>query len=280
MKISDTITDLLEIMAILRDPETGCAWDIEQNFASILPYTIEEAYEVADSIRRGDFADLCEELGDLLLQVVYHARMAEEQCAFTFHDVVSNIVQKMRRRHPHIFGTQAERVRGIKPDQWQKIKKQEKRERHLKRLEAGEQEEKSPSLLDDIPSALPPIIEAAKLERKVATVGFDWEKTSDIFEKMEEEITELKLAIESDNREEIEAEYGDVFFTLLNLGRKLKLDPQSALSLTNLKFRNRFSFIEKTLRQQGKTLDEASLDEMEMLWNEAKKRQDHAPRPI
>jgi len=267
MKMAEDITALLEIMAILRDPKTGCAWDLKQDFASIIPYTIEEAYEVADAIRRRDWPDLCEELGDLLLQTVYHARMAEEQGYFTFQDVARAIVQKMRRRHPHIFGDEEERVRGAEPDQWQKIKREEKQQR---RLERGRSES---SLLDGISPALPSIIEAMNLSKKAATIGFDWPESSAIFEKMAEELTELKQAITEQSQEKIAAEYGDVLFTLINLGRKLKLDPQSALGLTNLKFRNRFAFIEKALRQQGKTLEDASLDEMEALWNQAKEQE-------
>jgi len=270
MKIADDIAALLGIMAALRTPETGCPWDIEQNFASIIPYTIEEAYEVADAIRRGDLVDLCEELGDLLLQVVYHARMAEEQGAFSFHDVVTGITHKMLRRHPHVFGTDEERARPIAPDQWQRIKAQEKQERRARRLEMGIGEEQETSLLDSVPPALPPIIEATKLQQKAATIGFDWEKTEPIFEKITEEIAELKSAMAEDDKARIEAEYGDILFTILNLGRKLAVDPQSALDLTNLKFRRRFAFIETALQQQDKTLDEASLAEMDALWNEAK----------
>jgi len=266
----DNITALLEIMAALRTPQTGCPWNLKQNFASIIPYTIEESYEVADAIRRGDFVDLCEELGDLLLQVVYHARLAEEQGHFTFHDVVESITQKMLRRHPHIFGGKEERLHGMEPGQWQKIKDQEKQERHMRRLDSGQRQEKTDSLLDEITPALPPLIEATKLQQKAATVGFDWEEVDSIFEKLAEESAEFSQAIGLGNKAEIEAEYGDLLFTLLNLGRKLGLDPQEALGQTNQKFRQRFSFIEKELRKKDKTLDEASLEEMENLWQQAK----------
>jgi len=273
MKMIHGITALIEVMATLRTPETGCPFELEQSFASIIPYTIEEAYEVADAIRRGDVVDLCEELGDLLLQVVYHARMAEEQGAFTFHDVVERITQKMHRRHPHIFGTMEERARGYDREQWQKIKAQEKQEKQEKRLkcrETGKQEELPTSFLDEVSPALPPMVEAVKLAKKAATIGFDWEKPTFVFEKITEETSELLAAIKTDDSAEITAEYGDLLFTILNFGRQLNIDPSYALSLTNLKFRNRFSFIEKALHQQGKTLDEASLEEMEELWNRAK----------
>jgi len=269
MKIVPNITDLLEIMRALRHPQTGCPWDIEQDFISIVPYTIEEAYEVADAIRRNDLDDLCEELGDLLLQVVYHARLAEEQQAFSFDDVVKVIVQKMRRRHPHVFGSEEERAGGMKPDQWQQIKQEEREAKRSDHLEKG-LDISIASFLDDISPALPPILEAVKLAKKAATIGFDWEEAGSIFAKLEEELMELKLAIIAEDQNQIDAEYGDVLFTILNLARKLEIDPQVALGRTNLKFRQRFSFIEKELHKKGKQLDESSLAEMETLWQQAK----------
>lgn len=261
MHPSRNINGLIEIMAALRDPQTGCPWDIVQTFQSILPYTIEETYEVVDAIRRGDRTDLCEELGDLLLQVVYYARMAEEEGSFTFGDVVEAITTKMIRRHPHVFGTAAERKAGMTAGIWEKIKAEEK---------ADKEHNSAESYLDDISSALPPYLEALKLQQKAAKVGFDWPDASLVLKKLSEETEELTAAMKTDDQAGIAAEYGDLLFTMINLGRKLKLDPETALALTNQKFRNRFLYIEQKIQEKQKWLADTDLAEMEALWTEAK----------
>jgi ATP diphosphatase len=231
---SRDISRLIEIMAALRDPATGCPWDVEQTFTTIAPYTIEEAYEVADAIARSDLLDLQEELGDLLLQVVYHARIAEEAGDFAFGDVVRGITEKMIRRHPHVFGDQEARNARSAKGMWEKIKTEEKRERQAAREARGLGFTKAAGFLDGVPLPLPALTRALKLQ--AAT----------------------------------EDEFGDVLFSLVNLGRKLKLDSEKALSGTNHKFRSRFHFIEQTLAAQGRTLEEASLEEMEAIWQSAK----------
>lgn len=267
MKASGTIEELLELMAALRHPQTGCPWDIRQNFQSIAPYTIEEAYEVADAVSRNNAGDLCEELGDLLFQVVYHARMAEEQGLFTFNKVVQAINGKLIRRHPHVFGTAEEKA--IKNDitalkqQWETIKTQE---------QAAKKQEKA-YYLDAVPSNLPAGLTAAKLQEKAEETGFDWVEALPVLQKVREELQELQEAIETGNAEEQAAEYGDVLFTLVNLGRKIGADFENSLRSTNLKFRRRFNYIEENLKKQHKSLKEADLALMEALWTEAKEKE-------
>lgn len=256
-------------MERLRDPETGCPWDVEQNFASIAPYTIEEAYEVADAIERNDMADLTDELGDLLLQVVFHARMAEEAGLFAFGDVVHAITKKMIRRHPHVFGDENARGKKLAKGMWEKIKHEEKAEKASQRLEAGI-EAPSSSLLDDVPRGQPALMRALKLQKRAATVGFDWGEALPILNKIEEEIGELRQAIDGAKQNEISDEFGDLLFALVNLGRHLNVDAEDALEGTNLKFKNRFSFIEQQLLKRGSSIEDANLDEMEALWQEAK----------
>lgn len=263
---------LLEIMRRLRDPHSGCPWDIEQDFASIAPYTIEEAYEVADAIQRGDLQDLREELGDLLLQVVFHARMAEEQNVFAFGDVVEAITAKMIRRHPHVFGDEAARGAGMAKGAWDRIKAEEKAERRARRLAAGlDPEDHGKGFLDGIPVAHTGLTRAMKLQEKAAKVGFDWKEAKPVLDKIEEEIGELREAIEGGRQAEIADEYGDVLFALVNLGRHLKQDPEASLRGTNEKFRSRFHAVEKALADAGRSLEEASLEEMEALWQQAKR---------
>lgn len=268
MKPSRNINRLIEIMAALRHPQTGCPWDIAQNFQSILPYTIEEAYEVADAVRRGERADLCEELGDLLLQVVYHARMAEEEGSFAFGDVVEAITRKMIRRHPHVFGTQDKRKAGMADDAWETIKTQEKAEKMARQSRSGGFIPRS--RLDDVSSALPSHREALKLQQKAAKTGFDWPDAGQILEKLREETEELAAAVKTDDKTAITDEYGDLIFTIINLGRKLGLDAETALAMTNRKFRNRFSYIEQKVQEKQQKLEDANLEEMEALWVEAK----------
>jgi ATP diphosphatase len=271
MKPSKDISRLVEIMAALRTPVTGCPWDLEQNFETIAPYTLEEAYEVADAIARRDLADLREELGDLLLQVVYHARMAEEENAFDFGDVVEAITTKMIRRHPHVFGDEKARSAGMAKGMWEKIKAEEKAERRSRRVELGlDPEDHGKGFLDGVPVALPALTRALKLQEKAAKVGFDWKEAEPILDKIEEEIGELRAAMASREDAAIKDEFGDLLFAVVNFGRHLKVDAEAALSGTNEKFRSRFHKVEDALAAQGKSLEGASLEEMEALWQEAK----------
>ncbi len=271
MKPSSDITRLLEIMAALRTPKTGCPWDLEQDFASIAPYTLEEAYEVVDAIERGDLTDLRDELGDLLLQVVFHARMAEEQGVFAFPDVVEAITRKLIRRHPHVFGD----AKDLAPEQvkilWDEIKRAEKDERRLAREKMGlPPEAHEAGFLGGIPTALPALTRAQKLTTKAAKVGFDWPDATQVIDKIHEELEEVKEASSTGKRERIEDEIGDLLFSVANLARHYGIDPETALRHTNAKFERRFGAVEVALKQQNRTLNEASLDEMEELWVKAK----------
>jgi ATP diphosphatase len=269
MTPSRDISLLLDIMAKLRTPVTGCPWDLEQNFATIAPYTIEEAFEVADAIVRGDLDDLREELGDLLLQVVFHARIAEERHAFAFGDVVEAITRKMIRRHPHVFGDDngqltSSDVRG----NWDRIKAEEKAERAARRPPAANAH---PSLLSGIKAGQPALVRAMELQRKAATVGFDWNDPRAVLKKIREETAEIEAALERNDRSELESETGDLLFALVNLARHVGTDPEMALRTCNVKFERRFAYIERALQARGQTPEDASLDEMDALWNEAKK---------
>ncbi|MET0599655.1 MAG: nucleoside triphosphate pyrophosphohydrolase [Mesorhizobium sp.] len=270
MTPSKDIARLLEIMAALRTPGTGCPWDVEQTFETIAPYTIEEAYEVADAIERRDLADLRDELGDLLLQVVFHARMAEEQGAFAFADVVEAITAKMIRRHPHVFGDADARAAGMAKGMWNAIKASEKAARRAARLPEGASASPLDGHLDGVPVALPALTRALKLQEKAAEVGFDWKDAAPILDKIEEEIGEMRHALASGERGAIRDEFGDVLFALVNLGRHLGLDAEAALRGTNDKFRTRLSHVERTLSARGSSLEAATLDEMEALWQQAK----------
>ncbi|MCO5147359.1 MAG: nucleoside triphosphate pyrophosphohydrolase [Aquamicrobium sp.] len=269
---SRDISRLLEIMAALRHPDTGCPWDVEQDFSTIVPYTIEEAYEVADAVERGDMDDLRDELGDLLLQVVFHARMAEEDGEFAFPDVVEAITKKMIRRHPHVFGDAAARSAGMAKGMWERIKAEEKAEKRAARLARGlDPEDHGKGFLDGIPHVHPALTRALKLQQKAARVGFDWKEARPILDKIEEEIGELREAMDGADQEEIAGEFGDVLFALVNFGRHLGIDAEDALRRTNAKFARRFHHVETALTAEGRTLEEASLDEMETKWQEAKK---------
>ncbi|MBR7619941.1 nucleoside triphosphate pyrophosphohydrolase [Phenylobacterium sp. 20VBR1] len=256
---SRPIDRLLAIMARLRDPEGGCEWDLEQTFATIAPYTVEEAYEVADAIERHDLTDLRDELGDLLFQVVFHSRMAQEQGAFAFDDVADAISEKMIRRHPHVFGAEAQRTSAEQTQAWEVIKAQE-------RAGKGRNE----SLLDDVPSGLPALTRAVKLSRRAATVGFVWPTIGEVVAKLDEEVAELKVEIAADDRAKARAELGDVLFVVANIARTLDIDPEDALRATNAKFARRFRHIETVLKARGKTPDQSDLAEMDALWDAAK----------
>ncbi len=268
LKPSSDIARLIEIMAALRTPKTGCPWDLEQNFATIAPYTIEEAYEVADAITRGDLDDLRDELGDLLLQVVFHARMAQEQGSFDFGDVVTAITEKLIRRHPHVFGD----TRNLTPDQvkglWSKIKAEEKAERDARHRQAGKE---TPSgTLSGVSAGLPTLERALKLQARAGTVGFDWNDPKAVLDKIAEEAEEISSAIASGSQDAAAEEIGDLMFAVVNLARHLKVNPETALRAANAKFERRFASIERALARQGKTPEQASLAEMDALWNEAK----------
>ncbi|GMV63570.1 MAG: nucleoside triphosphate pyrophosphohydrolase [Parvibaculum sp.] len=255
------IETLLEIMARLRDPDGGCPWDLEQDFASIAPYTIEEAYEVADAIERGDMDDLKDELGDLLLQVVFHAQMAKEEGRFGFPDVVRAICEKMIRRHPHVFGDEEQRSAGAVKGRWEEIKAEEKAEKG-----------KAPtSILDDVPLALPALARAIKLQNRAARVGFDWPDTSLVIDKLNEEMLELSAEVaKGGDADRLEDEMGDLLFVYANLARHMKVDPEAALRRANAKFRRRFGRIEEKLAADGRRPEDSTLEEMDALWNEAK----------
>jgi nucleoside triphosphate diphosphatase len=266
MTPSRDIGRLIEIMAALRTPKTGCPWDLEQNFATIAPYTLEEAYEVADAIARNDLDDLEDELGDLLLQVVFHARMAQEQGAFDFGDVVEAITEKLIRRHPHVFGDQKARnpqaVKGL----WEDIKAQEKRQKAAngRPVEQG--------ALAGVPVALPALTRALKLQTKASRVGFDWNDPRAVLRKIREEADEIEAALDGDEADAA-AEVGDLLFAAVNLARHLHADPEAVLRQTNQKFERRFAEIERALAAQGKAPQDATLAEMDALWDEAKARE-------
>jgi nucleoside triphosphate diphosphatase len=266
---SGDIRRLIEIMAALRDPVDGCPWDVEQTFASIAPYTIEEAYEVADAIERGATEDLREELGDLLLQVVFHARMAEETGLFDFGGVVEAITAKLIRRHPHVFGD----AKALNPAEvkalWGHIKAEEKRLKLAASANDGRPEGKA-GALDGVPAALPALSRALKLQEKAGKVGFDWNDARVVLAKIREEIAEVEAELADGSPPALKSEVGDLLFAAVNLARHLKVDPEAALRGANAKFERRFAHIEKSLAERGQTPKGASLDEMERLWEEAK----------
>ncbi|MGA7429731.1 MAG: nucleoside triphosphate pyrophosphohydrolase [Xanthobacteraceae bacterium] len=276
MTPSRDIGRLLEIMAALRTPGTGCPWDLAQNFATISPYTLEEAYEVADAITRDDMADLKEELGDLLLQVVYHARMADERGAFSFGDVVQAITEKMIRRHPHVFGDMAgelqayglqsrgpQAVEGL----WDRIKTQEKQDKA-----AGSNAGAANGALAGVPLTLPALTRALKLQTKASKVGFDWNDPHAVLRKIREEADEIEAELDHKHAEAA-AEVGDLLFAAVNLARHLRADPEAVLRATNRKFERRFAAIEEALAAQGKTPQQSTLAEMDALWDEAKRHE-------
>jgi ATP diphosphatase len=267
MTPSRDIAQLLAIMARLRNPVTGCPWDLEQTFETIAPYTIEEAFEVADAIARGDLDDLRDELGDLLLQVVFHARMAEDRGAFAFGDVVEAITAKMIRRHPHVFGDAVGgHDAGSVKETWGRIKAEEKAERAARRRP----DEAPSSLLADVKAGQPALARALALQRKAATVGFDWNDPRAVLDKIREEADEIEAALDRGESAEVAAETGDLMFALVNLARHVGADPEAALRATNAKFERRFAHIERALNRRGVALGSATLEEMDALWNEAK----------
>jgi ATP diphosphatase len=266
------ISRLLQIMAALRAPGSGCPWDLQQNFATIAPYTLEEAYEVADAIARDDLADLREELGDLLLQVVFHARMAQEQGVFDFGDVVQSITEKLIRRHPHVFGD----ARGLTPaaveNLWARIKAEEKAERR------GTGAEAPAGALAGVPVALPALTRALKLQAKAGSVGFDWNDPLAVLAKIREEADEIEAEIAAGDRREAAAEVGDLLFAVVNLARHLDADPEAVLRATNRKFERRFAAIERALAARGTSPAQSTLAEMDALWDDAKRAEKTADK--
>ena len=269
---SNNINKLLDIMKALRTPKTGCPWDLEQTFKSIVPYTLEEAHEVAETIENGDMAALKSELGDLLFQVVFYARLAQEEQLFDFNDVVDTVNEKMIRRHPHVFGDHKatlsnEEIAG----QWERIKDSEKAG------DTGMNKAEPVSILDGVPATLPALSRAIKLQNKAARVGFDWPSLAPVFEKMREELGELECELtdmdEAPDLDRIEDEFGDVLFVIANVGRHLKIDPEQALRRANNKFTSRFQVIEELLAKEDKAPEDSNLQEMEEFWQVAKQRE-------
>ena len=252
------IDRLIQIMQRLRDPDGGCPWDVDQTFVTIAPYTIEEAYEVADAIERGDLDELKGELGDLLFQVVFHARMAEEQGLFAFDDVANAISDKLIRRHPHVFGDESQRTAAQQTVAWEAIKAEERKARQKH------------GVLDDVPVGLPALTRAAKLTKRAGRVGFDWPSTDQVFDKLHEEVAELRAEIAAGDLDKAREEMGDLLFVVANLARKLDVEPEDALRATNAKFVRRFGFIEAELAKDGRTPDQSTLEEMDRLWDAAK----------
>ncbi|MDH5784709.1 MAG: nucleoside triphosphate pyrophosphohydrolase [Chromatiales bacterium] len=255
----ENIYKLIEVMAALRDPQNGCPWDIEQDFSTIAPYTIEEAYEVADAIERGELAELRDELGDLLFQVVFHARMAEEQGTFAFGDVVEGIVEKMIRRHPHVFADAEVADAEAQTRAWEAQKANERKEK-------GAQQ----GLLDGVTLGLPALSRAEKLQKRAARAGFDWPEIAPVFNKIHEEIEEVRAELAGDDHQALQAEIGDLLFACVNLARHAGVDPEQALRSANSKFVSRFHYVERELKGQGISVDEADLAQMDALWNAAK----------
>ncbi len=260
--MSHPIDRLLAVMAQLRNPDGGCPWDLEQDFHTIAPYTIEEAYEVADAIEDEDRAALKDELGDLLFQVVFHARMAEEEGSFSFNDVVAAIVDKMERRHPHVFGDANERNAEEQTRAWEEIKAKERADKGV-----------AESALDGIPTALPAATRALKLQKRAARVGFDWNSIPAVQNQIEEEVAELVEAVKRADKDAIEDEFGDLMFCMVNLARHLDVDAEKALRRCNAKFDRRFRFVEQAIADTGLTMHEASLDQMEDQWKAAKRHE-------
>jgi len=256
------INNLLEVMARLRDPDNGCPWDVQQDFSTIAPYTIEEAYEVADAIAREDFAGLKDELGDLLLQVVFHAQMADEAGHFDFAEVTATITDKMRRRHPHVFGSATERAAGARQGSWERIKSEERADND------------DPSALAGVARALPALKRAEKLGKRAAHVGFDWPDRSGVQAKISEELDELEEAVGTQQPVRIEEELGDLLFATVNLARHLDIDPEKALAAANNKFESRFRDMERAITASGRDMHQESLQSLEREWLAAKHRSD------
>jgi len=272
-----SLDDLLHLMARLRDPQYGCPWDVQQNYATIVPHTLEEAYEVADAIERGDFDDLKGELGDLLFQVVYYSQLAREEGRFEFAAVIDGITRKLIRRHPHVFPTgdlyaplETPRLSESQVKQrWEEIKAEERAARAAVPQQL--------SLLDDVPAVLPALSRAAKLQKRASQVGFDWPSALPVVDNVREELDEVLEAMAGNDAEAVAEEVGDLLFAAVNLARHLKVDPENALRAANRKFERRFRFIEQALRDSGRPIEDCTLEEMDALWGEAKRQEQNAP---
>lgn len=262
MQPSRDISRLIEIMAALRNPDGGCPWDLEQDFSTIRHYTIEEAYEVADAIERQDFADLRDELGDLLLQPIYHAQMASEAGHFDIGDVIYAITAKLIRRHPHVFGDSEAGTAEASERRWEAIKAQERADKAAKRGDA------EPSILDDVPSALPALARAGKLTKRAAKIGFDWPDFAAVKAKVTEELAEVDDAHAAGDQAGLQEEIGDLLFAVANLARHAGIDPEAALRDANAKFTRRFHYVEARCREDGIAPDQAGLDRLDGYWNE------------
>jgi len=278
------INRILDVMAALRDPDAGCPWDLQQDFQSIAPYTLEEAYEVTDAIERGDFVGLKDELGDLLLQVVFHARMAEEAGLFAFDDVVDAIADKMIRRHPHVFGDDDADNPDAVRQSWEDIKAAEKAEKAAKSGKAAPSAEtlakhpaEAESLMDDIPLALPGLSRAVKIQNRAARIQFDWPDIAPVFDKLDEEIAEIREAMASGSADAMEDELGDLLFVAANIARHLEIDPEAAVRRTNEKFISRFKYLEALAEQSDK--QQLSLDDLEGFWQQAKQAEKRGREP-
>ena len=271
------IEKLVSLMAMLRDKEYGCPWDLEQSIDSLIPYTLEEVYEVVDAIEKNDMHDLEEELGDLLFQVVFYAQLAEEEGLFSFDDVANGITNKLVRRHPHVFPGGKVTNFGMKPDlsadqvvvNWETIKQAEKAEK-LSKKGKSDTDIEATSVLDDVPMALPALERSRKLQKRAANEGFDWQELSPVLAKLKEEIGELEDAIGKGEIESDQAELGDVLFAMVNVARHTRVDAELALRSTNQRFERRFKWIETKLHEQGKTVADVKLDELDKLWEQAK----------
>jgi len=266
----ESLQELLDVMRRLRDPETGCAWDLQQNFRSIAPFTIEEAYEVADAIERNDTDDIKDELGDLLFQVVFHSQMASEADLFSFDDVAQGIVEKMIRRHPHVFGQAVYANEAELKVAWEAIKSEERASKKGNTDHGAS--EVQPSALDGIASNLPALKRADKVQKRAARVGFDWPEIKPVWDKIEEELAELQEALAQGDHAAVEDELGDVLFTVVNLARHCSVDSESALQRASLKFESRFRCVETLVADQHLTLDSMDLNELDRLWRQAKKK--------
>lgn len=264
--VDQCFSDLVKIMAQLRHPTHGCPWDIEQSFETIAPYTIEEAYEVSDAINRKDMNDLKDELGDLLFQVVFHSQMASERADFRIEDVVQSICKKMKRRHPHVFGTEDQRTTEQQVDAWENVKAKE-------RSEKASASSQPASALDGVALALPALLRAEKLQKRAARTGFDWTEAEQIFDKLEEETEEVREAIHTGDKDLIEDEIGDLLFVAANLARRFKIDPEQALRRANEKFIRRFRYMEAEAFARGDDFASLDLEQQETLWSAAKSRE-------
>lgn len=265
MQPSRDISRLIEIMAALRNRDGGCPWDLEQDFASISHYTIEEAYEVADAIERNDYQDLCEELGDLILQPVYHAQMASEKGLFDIGDVIEAITKKLIRRHPHVFEKEALKTGEAVKKRWDEIKAEERAEKAARHKDAAPN---TPSVLDNIPKPLPALSRAEKLDRRAASVGFDWSDAQAVLAKCREELDEIEEALANKDKAAISEEIGDLLFATASLARHLKLEPEAALRQANAKFTRRFKYVEQKCQADNIAIEDAGMELLDGYWNE------------